>query len=149
MFQLNVDKIETMTSKDKAVYQGFNNISTDRRSNNFTHTKGLTQRSHNERVLTAVSARFVVREYRFKSWQIRMHDCKISIFSGLKIYLFKLLLSVLTFERSEIYSCAAWLVRCFFPKFICWREIWLLKKLTNTRINKIKWIFYRTHYSIE
>jgi len=42
MFQLNVDKIETMASKDKAVYQSFNNISTDRRSNNFTQTKGLT-----------------------------------------------------------------------------------------------------------
>jgi len=68
MFQLNVDKTETMPSKDKAVYQSFNNISTDRRSNNFTETKGLTWRCHNEQVLTAVSARFLVREYRFKSW---------------------------------------------------------------------------------
>jgi len=42
MFQWNVDKIETMASKDKAVYQSFNNISTDRRSNNFTQTKILT-----------------------------------------------------------------------------------------------------------
>jgi hypothetical protein len=41
MFQLNVDKSETMAFKDKAVYQSFDNISTGRRSNNFIQTKGL------------------------------------------------------------------------------------------------------------